>query len=267
MTVPTTGSEDNRQSIIHQGGERIAQEEIPTDQDGILQNDTLQNIDCLNLPTPIDLSLDDDTPIEEDVNNSDEQSLFLDSSSTDDLESNTIQAPIILDEDELFLRRTEGHECSICQQENHHLSQTALSTFRHNDGSRACQHVFCHAGLIQIRPIDGVLRCPTCRQTGEIVRHDIFPTPNDQKDFQDFLQQHQGHECTICREVHHLHTMALGTVQPDNSSRECRHVFCFTGLLRTRQQHDQRCVLNCPICRQLGYIVHHGRDPQCTRRE
>ena len=149
MTVPTTGSEDNRQIIIHQGRERIAQEEIPTaqdqDQDGILQNDTLQNIDCLNLRTHIDLSLDDDTPNEDDVNNSDEQSLFSDSSSTDDLESNTIQAPIILNEDELFLRRVEGHECSICQEENHHLSQTALSTFRHNDGSRACQHVFCHS--------------------------------------------------------------------------------------------------------------------------
>jgi len=126
LTVPTAGSEDNRQSIIHQGHERIAQEEIPTAQDRLLQNDTLQNIDCLNLPTPIDLSLDDDTPNEENVNNSDEHS---DSSSMDDLESNTIQAPIILNEDELFLRRAEGHECSICQQENHHLSQTALSTF------------------------------------------------------------------------------------------------------------------------------------------
>jgi len=102
--------------------------------------------------------------------------------------SNTIQAPIIFNEDELFLQRAEGRECSICQQENHHLSQTELSTFRHNDGSKACQHVFCHAGLIQIRPIDGVLRCPTCRQTGEIVRHDIFPTRNDQEHFQDFQQ-------------------------------------------------------------------------------
>ncbi len=185
MTVPTTGSEEYRQSIIHQGGERIAQEEIPTAQDRILQNDTLQNIDGLNLPTPIDLSLDDDSPNEEDVNNSDEHS---DSSLMDDLESNNIQAPIIQNEDQLFLRRAEGHERSICQQENHHLSQTALSTFRRNDGSIACQHVFCHAGLIQIRPIESVLKCPTCRETGEIVRHDIFPTPNDQKDFQDFLQ-------------------------------------------------------------------------------
>ena len=269
MTVPTTSSEDNRQSIIRQGGERIAQEEIPTAQDGILQNDTLQNIDCLNLPTPIDLSLDDDddTPNKNNVNNSDELSLFSDSSSTDDLESNTIQAPIILNEDELFLQRAEGHECSICQQENHHLSQTALSTFRHNDGSRAYQHVFCHAGLIQIRTIDGYLRCPTCRQTGEIVRHDIFPTPNDQQHFQDFLQQHQGHECTICRTVHHLHTMALGTVQPNNSSQECRHVFCFKGLLLTRQRGDERCVLNCPICRQVGYIVRHDQAPQSTSCE
>ncbi len=110
MTVPTTGSEDNRQSIIHQGHERIAQEEIPTAQNGILQNDTFQNIDCLNLRTRIDLSLDDDTLNKDDVNNSDEHS---DSSSIDDLESNTIQAPIILNEDELFLRRAEGHECSV----------------------------------------------------------------------------------------------------------------------------------------------------------
>jgi hypothetical protein len=257
LTVPTTGSEDNRQSIIHQGGECIAQEEIPTAQDGILQNDTLQNIDCLNLPTPIDLSLDDDTPNEEDVNNSDEHS---DSSLMDDLESNNIQAPIIQNEVELFLRRAEGHECSICQQENHHLSQTALSTFRRNDGSIACQHVFCHAGLKQIRPIDGVLICPTCRQTGEIVRHDIFPT--HQQHFQDFLQRDRGHHCRICRDVHHLHTMALGTVlRSDNSSQACQHVFCFTGLLQTRQRNDQRCVIDCPICSQPGYIVHHGRAP------
>jgi hypothetical protein len=80
----------------------------------------------LYLPTSIDLSLDDDTLNKKDVNNSDEHS---DSSSIDDLESNTIQAPIILNEDELFLWRAEGHECSICQQENHHLHQTALSTF------------------------------------------------------------------------------------------------------------------------------------------
>jgi hypothetical protein len=264
LTVPTDGSEENRQSIIHQGHERIAQEEIPTAQDTILQNDTLQNIDGLNLPTPIDLSLDDDSPNEEDVNNSDEHS---DSSSMDDSESNTIQAPIILNEDEVFLRRPEGHECSICQQENHHLNQTALSTFRRNDGSKVCQHVFCHAGLKQIRPINGVLTCPSCRQTGEIVRHDIFPTLNNQQHFQDFLQRDRGHYCTICREVHHLHTTALGTVESEINSQACRHVFCFTGLLQTRQRGDQRCVIDCPSCRQTGYIVHHGRAPQCTKRE
>ena len=167
----------------------------------------------------------------------------------------------------MFLRRPQGHECSICQQENHHLSQTALSTFWLNDGSKAGQHVFCHAGLIQIRPVEGVLKCPTCRERGEIVHHDIFPTPNDQQDFQDFLQQQRGHHCTICREVHHLHTMALGTVQSDNSSQECRHVFCFTGLLQTRRRNDQRCVIECPICTQTGYIVHHGQAPQCIRCE
>jgi hypothetical protein len=142
-----------------------------------------------------------------------------------------------------------------------------LSTFRRNEGSRACQHVFCHAGLKQIRPVDGVLKCPTCRETGEIVRHDIFPTPNDQQDFQDFLQRQWGHNCTICREVHHLHTMALGTVQSDNRSQECRHVFCFTGLLQTRRGDAQRCVIDCPICTQTGYIVHHGQAPQCIRCE
>jgi len=179
----------------------------------------------------------------------------------DDLESNTIQAPIILNEDEVFLRRPEGHECSICQQENHHLNQTALSTFRRNDGSKVCQHVFCHAGLKQIRPIDGVLTCPSCRQSGEIVRHDIFPTLNDQQRFQDFLQRDEGHNCTICRQVHHLHTMALGTVQSNNSSQSCQHVFCFTGLLQTRQRGDQRCVIDCPTCGITGYIVRHCRAP------
>ncbi len=63
---------------------------MPTAQDGVLQNDTLQNIDCLHLREPIDLSLDNDSPNKENVYNSDEQSLFSDSFSTDDLESNDI---------------------------------------------------------------------------------------------------------------------------------------------------------------------------------
>ncbi len=176
------------------------------------KNDTLQNIDRLHLREPIDLSLDDDSPYKEDVYNSDEQSLFSDSFSMDDLESNDIPAPIILSKDELILWRAEGHKCSICQQGNHHLNRTALSTFWRRDGSRACQHVFCHTGHIQVRPINGVFTCPTCRETGEIVGHDIFPMPKGQKHFQDFLQRHQGHECTICDEVHHLHNMALGTI-------------------------------------------------------
>jgi hypothetical protein len=96
LTVPTIGPEDNRQSIIDHSGERIALEDMPTAQDGVLQNDTLQNIDRLHLREPIDFSLDDDSPNEEDVYNSDEQSLFSDSFSTDDLESNDIPAPIIL---------------------------------------------------------------------------------------------------------------------------------------------------------------------------
>ncbi len=65
MTVPTTGPEDNRQSIIDHSGERIALEDMPTAQDCVLQNDTLQNIDRLHLHEPIDLSLDDDSPNQE----------------------------------------------------------------------------------------------------------------------------------------------------------------------------------------------------------
>ncbi len=137
MTVPTIGPEDDRQSIIDHSGKRIALEDMPTAQDGVLQNDTLQNIDRLHLREPIDLSLDDDSPNKEDVYNSDEQSLFSDSFSTDDLKSNDIPAPIILSEDELFLQRAEGHECSICQQRNHHLNRTASCTFWRRDGSRA----------------------------------------------------------------------------------------------------------------------------------
>ncbi len=88
------------------------------------------------------------------VNNSDKHS---DSSSLDNLESNNIQAPIIQNEDQLFLRRAEGHECSICQQENHHLSQTAVSTFRWNDGSRACQHVFCQQNMVEEEEEENIL--------------------------------------------------------------------------------------------------------------
>jgi hypothetical protein len=153
-----------------------------------------------------------------------------------------------------FCRMLKGHECTICQ-DIHYLHDMALGTFRHRDGSRACQHVFCHTGLLQVRLIDGNIQCPTCRQTGEIVQHDIFPMPLGQRNFQDFLQQHQGHQCTICHEVHHLHNMALGTIQPNDISQTCRHVFCYTGLLRVRSMHN---VLRCPSCRQIGHIVHHG---------
>ncbi len=117
-----------------------------------------------------------------------------------------------------------------------------------------------------MRPIDGVLKCPTCRQTGDIARHDIFPMPPAQTNFQDFLQHCEGHECTICHEVHHLHNTALGTFQPYDGSQACRHVFCYTGLLQVR------CIdraLRCPTCRQTGYIVRHGiveRSAQQRRR-
>ncbi len=57
MTVPTINPEDNGQSIIDHSGKRIALEDMPTAQDGVLQNDTLQNIDCLHLCEPNDLSL------------------------------------------------------------------------------------------------------------------------------------------------------------------------------------------------------------------
>ena len=76
LTVPTIGPEDNRQSIIDHSGKHIALEDMPTAQDGVLQNDTLQNIDRLHLREPIDLSLDNDSPNKEDVYNSDEQFFF-----------------------------------------------------------------------------------------------------------------------------------------------------------------------------------------------
>jgi hypothetical protein len=62
LTVPKIGPEDNRQNIIDHSGKRIALEDMPPAQDGVLQNDTLQNIDCLHLREPIDLSLDNDSP-------------------------------------------------------------------------------------------------------------------------------------------------------------------------------------------------------------
>jgi hypothetical protein len=117
LTVPTISPEDNKQSIIDHSGKRIALEDMPTAQDGVLQNDTLQNIDRLHLREPIDLSLDDDSPNKEDVYNSDEQSLFSDSFSTDDLESNDIPAPIILSKDELFCGELKGTSVQFVNKE------------------------------------------------------------------------------------------------------------------------------------------------------
>ena len=59
--------------------------------------------------------------------------------------------------------------------------------------------------------------------------------------------------------------MALGTVQSDNRSQECQHVFCFTGLLQTRQRNDQRCVIDCPICTLLLRGESLNNKPQLTK--
>jgi hypothetical protein len=186
---------DSTQCVIDHSEEPIAQRVMPNAQDGVLQNDIHQ---------PIDLSVIDDSLDKNYVYNSDDQSLFSDSSSAADSKLNAIPPPPALSKDEHFLQNPEGHECTLCL-ETHHLHNMALGTFQHRDGSRACPHVFCYTGLLQVRPIDGVHQCPTCRQTGDIVRHDIFPMPPSQTNFQDFLQQCEGHECTICHEVHHLH--------------------------------------------------------------
>ncbi len=190
------------------------------------------------------------------VYNSDDQSLFSDSSSADDSQSNGIP-----NKDELNLRQPEGHECSLCL-DTHHLHDIALSTFQCRDGSRVCPHVFC-VDIHKVALIGGAKTCPSCRKTGIIVRHDIFPTPASHRYFQDFLQQDQGHECTICEEVHHLHDMALVTIQHDDISQQrCRHVFCYRNLLQQRIEGN---VFRCPSCGQIGHVVHHGivrRIPQ-----
>jgi hypothetical protein len=196
------------QYIIDHSGEPIAQRVMPNAQEGILQNGIRQ---------PIDLPVIDDSLDKTYVCNSDDQSLSSDSSSADDSELNAIPPPPALSKGKPLLQNPEGHECTICR-ETHHLHNMALGTFQCRDGSRACPHVFCHTGLLQVRPIDGVLKCPTCRQIGDIVRHYIFPTPPAQTNFQYFLQQRERHECTICHEVHHLHNMALGTFQPYDGS-------------------------------------------------
>jgi hypothetical protein len=86
---------------------------------GVIQNDICQ---------PIDLSMIDDSLDETYVYNSDDQSLYSDSSSVADSESNAIPPPPALSKAKRFLQNSEGHECTICH-EVHHLHNMALGTF------------------------------------------------------------------------------------------------------------------------------------------
>jgi hypothetical protein len=110
---------DSTECILDHRGEPITQRVMPNAQDGILQNDIRQ---------PIDLSVSNESSDETYVYLSDDQSLYSDSSSADDSQSNAIPPPIAPNEDELFLQNAEGHECTICQ-DIHHLHDMALGTF------------------------------------------------------------------------------------------------------------------------------------------
>jgi hypothetical protein len=67
---------------------------MPNAQDGVLQNDIRQ---------PIDLSVTNESSDETYVYLSDDQSLYSDSSSADDSQSNAIPPPIAPNKDKLFL--------------------------------------------------------------------------------------------------------------------------------------------------------------------
>ena len=105
---------DSTQRVIDDRGETITQRVMPNTQDGVLPNDIRQ---------PTDLSISNGSLDESYVYNSDDQSLFSDSSSSDDSQLNDIP-----NEDKLNLWRPEGHDCSLCL-DTHHLHDTALSTF------------------------------------------------------------------------------------------------------------------------------------------
>ncbi len=70
---------------------------------------------------------------------------------------------------------------------------------------------------------------------------------------QDFLQQIQGHYCSICNEQHFLTSTNLATFE---TAANCTHVYCYLSISRMKMLHLNN--LTYPNCQCIATnIIHH----------
>jgi hypothetical protein len=152
-----------------------------------------------------------------------------------------------------FLQRSEGHYCTICQ-EQHYLLSTDLATFK-TDAN--CTHIYCYAKLLCMmnRQSDN-LKCPDCQCiASNIILHQPIRL-NDAYAWNENIPQHvlgshEGHTCTICHETYSLRDEDLGTFE---SKGPCNHIFCYECLSHYKNNNGPDC-LKCPNCRIEAYDI------------
>jgi hypothetical protein len=127
---------------------------------------------------------------------------------------------------QLSLQRSEGHFCTICD-EKHFLQERDLATL-----DNACGHVFCYDGLSERKGKNPkTLQCPTCNCAAtNIYCHKYTPSTStsNRRISQEFLQQIQGHYCSICHEQHYLTSADPATFETE---AQCTHIYCYNCLL------------------------------------
>ena len=152
-----------------------------------------------------------------------------------------------------FLQRSQGHYCTICQ-EQHYLLSTDLATFK-TDAN--CTHIYCYAKLscMMNRQSDN-LKCPDCQCiASNIILHQPIRL-NDAYAYNENIPQHvlgshEGHTCTICHETYSLRDEDLGTFE---SKGPCNHIFCYECLSHYKNNHGPG-PLKCPNCRIEAYDI------------
>ena len=152
-----------------------------------------------------------------------------------------------------FLQRSQGHYCTICQ-EQHYLLSTDLATFK-TDAN--CTHIYCYAKLscMMNRQSDN-LKCPDCQCiASNIILHQPIRL-NDAYAYNENIPQHvlgshEGHTCSICHETYSLRDNDLGTFE---SKGKCNHIFCYECLSHYKNNHGPG-RLKCPNCRIEAYDI------------
>ncbi len=150
-----------------------------------------------------------------------------------------------------FLQQSQGHYCSICQ-EQHYLISTDLATLK-TDAN--CTRIYCYARLscMMNRQSDN-LKCPNCQCIAtNIILHQPIRL-NDAYAYnanipQHVLGSHEGRECSICHDTYSLRDNDLGTF---DSRGKWNNIFCDVCLSKHKKNHGPG-PLKCLNCRIEAY--------------